>query len=224
MATGEPRSTLPRRTRRSSKAIQHTRPRARRLPPAERRQHLLTCALRVFARRGIGEARHAQVAHEAQVALATVFVYFPTRQALVEAVLDEVARFYVEMAQRIHSQRDLAADQVLLQHAREFSASVARHQDYARVWLDWSTSIRDPFWSRYLEFQQKVVELIVATIERGQREGSLRGYIDPRFAALFVVSAAHMVAQLQFSHQPPEVVEGFLRTLVGTVTSGKRNF
>ena len=66
---------------------------ARRLNPAARRAQLLACAMQVFARRGLGAARHAEVAATAGMSVATVFVYFPTRELLVKAVLDEVARF-----------------------------------------------------------------------------------------------------------------------------------
>ncbi|HEY2487591.1 MAG TPA: helix-turn-helix domain-containing protein, partial [Candidatus Binataceae bacterium] len=66
--------------------------RARALDQNERRTLLLRCALCVFARRGIGAARHAEIAREAKVSVPAVFFYFPTRQALVSAVLDEVAR------------------------------------------------------------------------------------------------------------------------------------
>ncbi len=194
------------------------RQRASRLAPEARRRQLLGCALRVFARRGIGEARHAEIAKEGKVAVATVFVYFPTRKALVEAVLGEVASFYIEMARRIHARHDLRASEVLLRHAEEFSASVVTHEDYARVWLDWSTSIREGVWPRYLEFQREVAEIVANTIARGQREGNIQAYLEPHFAALLMISAAHMVAQLQFSHQPPHILSGFMQTLLHAVT------
>jgi len=64
------------------------RARARRLDPSERRPQLLQCAIRVFARRGLGGAHHAEISREARVSIPTVFFYFPTREVLVMAVLD----------------------------------------------------------------------------------------------------------------------------------------
>jgi len=72
--------------------------RAPALDKSERRALLLRCAICVFARRGLGGARHAEIAREAKVSVPTVFFYFPTRDALVGAVLDEVARFFTEMS------------------------------------------------------------------------------------------------------------------------------
>lgn len=195
------------------------RPRARRLLPAERRAQLLTCALRVFARRGLGEARHAEIAKEAGVSVPTVFFYFPTRTELVSAVLDEVERFYIELAEQVHG-RDLPAPQILLQHSIAFAESVDTHPDHARVWLDWSTAIRDQVWPRYLDFQGKLVRILEKTIRRGQRKGTFAADVDPEDAALLGFSAAHMVAQMKFLRRAPEKVERFMRAVVQSVLGG----
>ena len=195
------------------------RPRARRLLPTERRAQLLTCALRIFARRGLGEARHGEIAKEARVSVPTVFFYFPTRNELVNAVLDEVERFYLELAEQVHG-RDLPAPQILLQHAITFAASVDTHPDYARVWLDWSTAIRDEVWPRYLDFQGKLVQILEKTIRRGQRTGTVAADVDPEDAALLGFSAAHMLAQMKFLRRAPEKVERFMRAVVRSVLGG----
>jgi len=196
--------------------------RARRLPPGERRAQLLRCALRVFARRGLGEARHAGIAKEAGVSVSTVFVYFPTRASLVDAVLGEVSRFLLEMADRIHAQ-DLPADEVVLQHATAFADSVETHPDLARVWLDWSTALREEVWPRYLEFQEQVVARIAETIRRGQREGTFGEEVDPEDDARLIVGSAHMIAQMMFVHRGGERVERFIRSLVHAATGDARS-
>src|SRR5215469_976230 len=99
------------------------RRRTNRLDKAERRIMLLQCAMRVFARRGIGAARHAEVARRARVSVPTVFFYFPTRKALVNAVLEEVAGFFTEMAEKAHAQRGPAAE-IILEHLRAFAGAV----------------------------------------------------------------------------------------------------
>jgi TetR/AcrR family transcriptional regulator, hemagglutinin/protease regulatory protein len=188
------------------------RARARRLDPAERRPQLLQCAIRVFARRGLGGAHHAEIAREARVSVPTVFFYFPTRGALVMAVLDEVARFLTEMTVTIHSGGG-DAPQIVLAHAKAFAESVETHTDYARVWLDWSTAIREEIWPHYLEFQENIVAIIANTIRRWRLE---RGIIDDEAEddARLIVGSAHMIAQLKFTRCPPDKVDHFLRTLV----------
>src|SRR5271166_3075807 len=188
------------------------RARARRLDPSERRPQLLQCAIRVFARRGLGGAHHAEIAREARVSVPTVFFYFPTREVLVMAVLDEVARFLTDMTVRIHSGGG-PAPQIVLAHAKAFADSVETHPDYARVWLDWSTAIREGIWPHYLEFQERIVAIIADTIRRWRLEHAM---IDEEAEddARLIVGSAHMIAQMKFTRCPADKVDRFLRTLV----------
>ena len=195
------------------------RPRARRMSPDDRRQQLLRVAMEVFARRGLGEARHAEIAHLAGVAVSTVFVYFPTRAKLVAAVLGEVERFLLHMAERIHASEE-PAPAVILAHARAFAESVDTRPDHARVWLDWSTAIRDDVWPRYLELQERVVKILERTIRRGQVEGSISAAVDPEDDARVVVGSAHTIALMKFTHLSEERVDHFLRSLVQAAVGG----
>jgi TetR/AcrR family transcriptional regulator, hemagglutinin/protease regulatory protein len=188
------------------------RARARRLDPSERRPQLLQCALRVFARRGLGGAHHAEIAREARVSVPTVFFYFPTSEALVMAVLDEVARFLTAMTVRIHSSGG-PAPQVVLAHAKAFADSVETHPDYALVWLDWSTAIREEIWPHYLQFQEAIVAIIANTIRRW-RLGHAMTDEQAEDDARLIVGSAHMIAQMKFTRCPADKVDHFLRTLV----------
>ena len=199
------------------------RPRARRLAPEARRAQLLECAVGAFARRGIGSAAHSDVAEAAGVSVPTVFVYFPTRKALLEAVLDEVARLYRELAERVHAV-DRPAPALLLAHARAFGDSVDVQPDHARVWLEWSSTLRAEIWPRYLELEKAVLAILVRTLERGQREGSIVREIAPGDGARIAVGAGHMIAQMKLSgHDAPSVErfeEAMVRALAGGLARG----
>lgn len=158
-----------------------------------------------------------EIAREAGVSLATTFVYFRTRKSLVEAVLAEVARFYREMAVQLHSQAGEPADRLLLAHARAFAESVQTHPDYARVWLDWSTSIRDSVWPQYLAFQDEIEAWIAGTIARGQREGTVQATLDPVLGARLMISGAHMVVQMQLSGRPQQQIRSFVDTVMRAI-------
>jgi TetR/AcrR family hemagglutinin/protease transcriptional regulator len=185
----------------------------RRLAPEQRKAQLLEAALRVFARRGIGRAGHTEIAGEAAVSVSTVFLYFPTREELVTAVFEEVNRFLQDMASEIYA-RELPAPELIHEHVVAFARSVDTHPDYARVWLDWSTAIRDETWPRYLEFQEKIVALIAATITRGQRDGSIAAGVDPQADARLLIGSAHMIAQMKFSRVASDEIDRFIDTLV----------
>ncbi|HKN00608.1 MAG TPA: TetR/AcrR family transcriptional regulator [Candidatus Binataceae bacterium] len=187
--------------------------RARRLDQTERRAQLLQCAMHVFARRGLGSARHAEIAREAGVSVPAVFFYFPNREELVMAVLAEVDRFLMAMAEEIHA-RDRPAPETILAHAQAFAASVETHPDYARVWLDWSTAIREEIWPRYLDFQERMVAIIARTIRRWHDERGKTRDTEVEDDARLIVGSAHMIAQMKFTRVAPEKVDHFLRTLV----------
>jgi TetR/AcrR family hemagglutinin/protease transcriptional regulator len=186
----------------------------RRLSPAVRRAQLLDCALQVFARRGIGEARHAEIARAAGISVATVFNYFPTREALVGAVLDEVARFILEDILAPIQRDTVPAPQILRESALAFAESIEKHPDYARVWLEWSAAVRQAIWPRYLEFQERVFRLLAATTERGKREGSLPAELDTDDAVRLLVGSAHMIVQMQMTGSDHARVRHFIESII----------
>jgi TetR/AcrR family hemagglutinin/protease transcriptional regulator len=188
-----------------------------RLSRPERRAQLLRQAIAVFARRGLGEARHTEIAKRAGVSVPTVFFYFETRTALVDAVLGEIERFMVEMAEEIHA-RDLPALDVLRAHVHAFTDAVDADPDHVRVFLDWSTAIRGRYWPRYIRMQERLVEVIARTLRRGQADGSVSTRADAEDEARLLVSSAHMLAQMKFTGVEPAKLERFVAALLGTAT------
>lgn len=188
----------------------------RRMNPDDRRAQLLVCGVRVFANLGIGRASHAEVAREAGVSVATIFNYFPTRENLVEQVLSQVDEFLTEMTATIETS-DLGAPEALYKLMRAFADAANTDSDMIRVWLEWSTSIRDDIWPKYLDFQERVIDRLRRMIVNGQRAGVVAADVDPEDAARIVVGDAHMVALMQFAHRASADMDRFLRHLVESV-------
>ena len=136
----------------------------RRLEPAARRAELLAAAIEGFSRRGLGRATHADVARTAGCSLSTTFVYFPTREALVDAVLDEIERFFVGMVERA-GYASTPAPEAVRRIIHAFTMAVDEHPAYARVWLEWSTAVRERIWDRYQVFIERIVAELAGTIE-----------------------------------------------------------
>lgn len=188
--------------------------RAARLPPEARRAQLLARAIEAFADAGVARGTHADVARLAEVSVPTVFVYFPTREALVEAVLEEVARFIVEDVLAPVQRGDDPVPELLVQTGLAFTEAVGSHPAHARVWLDWSTAFRGDVWPRYLAFQARVVALLKGTMVRGKRDRSLARTLDADDATRLLVGSAHMLAQMKVMGRDRRQVEHFLRTLI----------
>jgi TetR/AcrR family transcriptional regulator, hemagglutinin/protease regulatory protein len=210
-------------------AARHSSTRRRRataLDKAERRVLLMRCAIKVFARRGLGAARHAEIAREAKVSVPTVFFYFPTRKELVRAVLDEVSRFFMEMTETIHDQQR-PAPEIILEHTRAFASAVDTHPDYTRVLLEWSTALRDEVWPLYMQFLEKAVAVIARTIKRWRMETGSQRDPDAEDDARMIAATGYVLVQMKVANMPASRIEHFLQTLVrdtlGEVKASARN-
>ena len=150
----------------------------------------------------------------------TVFVYFPTRAALVDAVLAEVARFYIALAEHVHASRH-PAPEVVTAHAMAFARSVDDHPDYASVLLNWSSAVRTEHWPRYRALETRVVALLARTLARGQRQGAVARVITAEDAARMIYGAAYLLAQQKLSGQPQadssRFFDAVVRLLVGSL-------
>jgi TetR/AcrR family hemagglutinin/protease transcriptional regulator len=189
------------------------RARASRLSPQARKQQLLQCALQVFAERGLGEGRHAELAELASVAVPTTFHYFPTRDDLLQATLDEVARFLLEDIVRPNLAGGSAAAairKILL----SFTDAIDEHPHHIRVWLEWSSSVRDGVWELYLLFYNQAIKAIQRILKRGQKAGEFHAGVDTGDAARIVVGMAHMITHMRFAGNRRATVEHTVDSLL----------
>jgi TetR/AcrR family hemagglutinin/protease transcriptional regulator len=188
----------------------------RRLPPEERRAQLLEVAIDVFAERGLGAARHAEIAERAGVAVSTVFAYFETREALVDAVLAGVADFFIEHAERVHGQ-EKGCVEILEELGSVFVNFLDARRSYAIVWLEWGSAVRQDVWPRYRAFTERIVGLTMRTLERGQRDGCVSMDADIESLARLFASSSQSIARLQLSDVDPATVERFQQTVLRAI-------
>lgn len=146
------------------------RPRTR-LSPQKRKQQLMEIALEVFARRGIGRGGHADIAEIAQVSVATVFNYFPTREDLVDDVLNYVVRQFSNFLSD-NIDLDLHAKENLKNLTSEMVDLVINDCHWLKVWFEWSASTRDEVWPLFVSTnrtnQLLVQNMFAKSIERGE--------------------------------------------------------
>jgi len=132
--------------------VTEPRVRAQRVSPDMRRQQLLICALKVFSDKGLSDGKHADLAQEAAVAPPTTFHYFPTRDDLIGAVLDEVARYLLEDIVKKNYDPKAPAPLTIKKILLAFADAIDSHPHHIRVWLEWSSAVRVGFWDSYLKF------------------------------------------------------------------------
>jgi TetR/AcrR family hemagglutinin/protease transcriptional regulator len=173
----------------------------------------------VFAERGLGRAGHGSIAEAAGVSVPTVFHYFPTREALVDAVLERVEAFFLRLADDIYAE-DGPLHERLVAHGHAFLEAARTHPAYIRVWLDWSTAIREHVWPRYLDFQERLVELVGAAIDQGRTRGEVSTRIVSASTARLFVGNAHMAAVMMFAPESELDLQEHVRHAVRTLLSG----
>lgn len=182
--------------------------------PDARRELILAAALRVYARRGLGDTRHSDVAKDAELAVPTVFHYFPTKTELLGAVLGEVARFLLLDVLAAHAESEDQAPVVIERILMTFCDAMDSHPDHIRVWLEWSVSVRDEAWEAFKDFYRDSVGRMEKLVRRGQREGSVEAALRTRDAARVIVGLAHMIVQMKLSGSPRREIVHTVHSLV----------
>jgi AcrR family transcriptional regulator len=182
----------------------------RRRAPDERPQQILDAALAVFGEQGLAGARLDDIARRAGIAKGTIYLYFPNKEALFQAVVREtiVARLEEMTAEFGTAGRGTCTAQL---------------RAYMRTW--WA-SLRTPTFRtiyrlvigelhRFPELMQfyldevvsRAVTLHAGVIERGIASGEFRP-VDPRVTAR-VISSAFVAHSLWGGHPlPPRPLVG----------------
>ncbi len=195
--------------------------RAIRMAPAERRQQLTACAVRVFSRYGLCNAGHAQVADEAGVSTPTVFLYLPNRQALIDSVLAEVDRYLVDMV-RTAAASATTASQKLLAITRAFAKAIDTDADYVNVFLNWGAVAHEETWPQFVDFQDRILATFEEIIEQGIARREISPEVNPIWGAHLLMGSANMIAQMKFRGREQAEINSFLNALIQGILSVHR--
>ncbi|MGH1410784.1 MAG: TetR/AcrR family transcriptional regulator [Aeromonas sp.] len=192
----EPRAEIRRRTR---------------LSPEARRNQLMECAIEVFSRRGIGRAGHAEIAEQAKVSVATVFNYFNTREELVDEVLAEIERFVNQMLSQAYGDQGSIFDKIQ-RHVRLSVDAAYDQPDYAGIWLEWSSSVREEVWPRYTRLLDQCLELIASELQTAMDAGEIASVLSAQDLARSLSGFGYVMMQMINQPQRParEEVTDFL--------------
>ena len=183
----EPRAEIRRRTR---------------LSPEARRSQLMECAIEVFSRRGIGRAGHAEIAEQAKVSVATVFNYFNTREELVDEVLAEIERFVNQMLSQAYGDQGSIFDKIQ-RHVRLSVDAAYDQPDYAGIWLEWSSSVREEVWPRYTRLLDQCLELIASELQTAMDAGEITSVLSGQDLARSLTGFGYVMMQMINQPQRP---------------------
>lgn len=178
-----------------------------RLSPEARRTQLLATAIDVFAEMGIERAGHSDIAKRAGVSTATVFNYFPSRTALVEAVLERIEAAVESMfATLAHPSRDPVKR--IRQMAAAYQRMVEERPEAVKIFLKWGVSFDPDIRPQYLDFQSRILDRLEPFLPEGP---------DRRTEARILYGAANMLATMLFDGAPMDVLLDYANRIAETL-------
>lgn len=144
----------------------------RKLSP-EKRQQFLQAALELFASRGIQNTSTADISKRAGTASGTLFLYFPTRQALLDELVLQIGREQSEHIQALLSPT-LSARETFF---RIWTGSIRWFLDNMQAY-QYVQQVRDSgiISESVVEESAKSLTYYFDAIQKGFQEGSLKPY------------------------------------------------
>lgn len=183
-----------------------------RMSPEERQAQLLAVAITIYGRMGVERAGHGDVAKLAGVSTATVFNYFPTRDALTDAVLNAVKSHVRDSFDSTASVP--TGTPRLLALAATFKTLIDNQPDIVKVLLNWSVSFGVETRPRFLEFQEETLNLLHDAISDDARDG----HKGERANARIIFGAATTLAMMKLDGSAPETIATFIERVVNIIS------
>ena len=167
----------------------------------------------VDALAGDPESSMAEVARRAGVVRATVYVHFPTRESLLDAVTDHAIGEVTRVIAAAEPERGAAADALGRVVAAAWRA-LGRFHGLVAI----NTRLpQDELHRRHAP----VLALLAPLIERGQRDGAFRGEVSVRWHLAMILALVHAAsAELRAGRLPADEIEAAaVTTVLGAVVA-----
>jgi len=171
--------------------MERRRSRARKLPAAERRNEIVTAAIRVFARKGCYGGTTREVAAGARVSEPTVYRYFTSKKALYLAAVQAAAeRFLAPWRRRLEAREGHTAGLRALVEGTLRPGADGDQVDACRLIHHTLLAPPDPEIDTLVtDGQRRIHALVAQALAEASRNGSLAGDVDVRAEAWRVVAA-----------------------------------
>lgn len=168
---------------------------------AANRQAILDAAIEVFADLGFGAASVRDIVRRTDLATGTFYNYFPDKDSVLRAVLEDAAGRIAERVQAArHDARDLEA--FVGDGFRAYYEVVAADRRLLHLLRRNAGTIRAMFDEPAL---LAVYEQLLEDLRAGIAEGTLPARLDPEYMAGAMVGAGFEVGVLMLDRDPPDV-------------------
>ncbi|MDX1375384.1 MAG: TetR/AcrR family transcriptional regulator [Burkholderiales bacterium] len=180
-------------------------PRGNAEPVKRRSAEIIAAAAKVFARRGYHGASTQDIADVLGIRQASLYYYFESKEAALEAVCADGVEDYAARARAIVALETSAADKVarlVMQHL----APAFERLDFTLTFLRERRFLPVPARKRIRAIERDYERLIEQVIRAGIASGEFRADLDARMATLALLDLGNS-AVLWFSREPGATFE-----------------
>ena len=173
----------------------------------ERRQAIVVAAYRLIVEKGVADFRIRDAAQRAGITAATLYYYFPTKEALIQAVDTYLTKLIVEHQERWVAQAFATPQEQLHTHLAGIQDLL--HQD-PTIFVALSElsvrSLRDPAIQRILDAgEQGWKDYLASILTAGMEQGQFRADLTPASAAWVILS---FIKGINLRSPPDEIADG----------------
>ncbi len=161
--------------------------------PKKRHAEIIAAAAKVFARRGYHGASTQDIADVLGIRQGSLYYYFESKEAALEAVCAEGMEDYALRAQRILRARERGADKVARLVFHHLAPMAERH-DFTLVFLRERRFLPEPARARIRALELRYERLIERIIQQAIDAGEFRADLDARMATLALLGLGNSAA------------------------------
>lgn len=154
----------------------------------QRKVEILTVAERLFARKGFFKTSMAEIAQEAEFSVGSLYQFFPSKEAVYVALMEEKFEEYLALVQRDVAGAKTALDQLDALIATKVSF-FEKHRNFFRIYVtEWGVgecSIKGVLGKRISSLREEYLALLARTMETGIRRRLFKKLDAREMAQLF---------------------------------------
>lgn len=198
---------------------------AHRLPgPRRRAEEVIEAAAAVFAERGYHGASTRDVADRLGMRQASLYYYFPSKEAALEQVCLRGVEGFVEHAEAVAAGEGSAVEK-LTAVIRQNLTAMGERPAFSRAFVRERRFLPAESRRRIGQVSRQYERVIEGIIAAGVQGGELRADVEPRLATLAVLGMCN--AAVDWHDREPGVTAagiaaGFARIVLGGLVAGKR--
>ena len=189
-----------------------------------RKQQILDCAKKVFARHGYHKANIAMICKKAGIGRGTLYQYFENKKAVFEAILEDIfTKMISEMSQGLDPAESSYSTEAELMaiHSRTLERGFnvwVKDRDFARIAFQMSLGISKEFTEMRHRFDKVNIDLIKKRLEKIKRKGFFREDLDTELAAIQIHGSMEKIITTLIVDQNKKLDSDEVKKLMDEIT------